>query len=219
LEEIRVGDPPPGDKSYLPFEVRMGKVFGDPMNVMIVAEAGGRDVSPKQFHEKFGGGSLSRVSRHFDTLVEYGWLYLVETKTGGSRRGATEHFYRATEPAVFYNDAWARMPDSVKGSFSGWALNAFVAYIRRAMEVGTFDAREDRHFTNTALYLDQRGWERVVAKGDAFFHFLFKEQARARARLEKSGEKPISVTVGIAVYESPEGGTNFVGDNPADKLV
>ncbi|HSR94665.1 MAG TPA: hypothetical protein VLK56_07340 [Solirubrobacterales bacterium] len=169
----------------------------------VVTELNAREMSPKQFFEEFGGGNLPRVSRAFELLHEYGWLQLVRTETGGKRRGAVEHFYRATQPAVFYNDVWAPLPASMKGTVSGGVFAELVERVREAMEAGTIDARVDRHFTWTPLRLDQRGWGNVIARVDATFHFIFEEQRAASTRMAESGEEPIPMTVALAAFESP----------------
>ena len=115
-------------------------------------------MSPKSFYHQFGGGSISRVSRAFDLLIEYGWLRLTCTETGGRRRGAVEHFYVANHPAVFYDETWAPLPMSMKQMISGGIFEEFAERIRAAMEADTIDAREDRHFSWIPLLLDQEGW-------------------------------------------------------------
>jgi DNA-binding transcriptional ArsR family regulator len=197
-----VVDPGAGPKSQLPLELRMAKVLADPLRVKILLETHARSLSPKQFLEEFGGGSLPRVSRHFDVLVEYGWLELVETKSGGSRRGAVEHFYRATRPTLF-DSSWPSLPDSMRDRFNLHIFETFAAEVRAAMDAGTFDARDDRHLSWTPVLLDRSGWDNVVSRVDEVFHFLFEEQTRAKERMDESGEEPISTTVGLAVFESP----------------
>lgn len=71
-------------KSKFPLIVRLSKVFADPLRMKILAECNMREMSPKLFYEEFGGGSLPRVARAFDVLVEYDWLYLTKTKSGES---------------------------------------------------------------------------------------------------------------------------------------
>lgn len=193
-----------GSKSHLPFTLRMAKVFADTLRIKIVAELNSREMSPKQFFDEFGGGSLSRVSRAFEVLVEYGWLTLVRTETGGKRRGAVEHFYRATGPAMFDEHAWPDVPDSVKNVFTWRAFLTLADRVKDATLAGTIDARNDRHFSWTPLRLDQKGWENVIARVDAAFYFLFEEQQRANARMAESGEEPIPMTVALAAFESPE---------------
>jgi DNA-binding transcriptional ArsR family regulator len=202
-----MADSAQGAKSKTFFEVRIAKVFADPLRIKILAELNMRDMSPKQFFEEFGGGSLSRVSRHFDVLVEYDWLYLVEKKSGGKRRGAVEHFYRATGPAVFDTPTWSGIPGSMKEIVSWRIFETFAERVREAIEAGTIDARDDRHFTWTPILMDQLGWDNVIAKVDTLFESLFDEQAAASLRLAESGEDPILMTVALAAFESPRDAT------------
>jgi DNA-binding transcriptional ArsR family regulator len=187
------------------FMLRVAKVLAVPLRIKIVSELNIREMSPKQFFEEFGGGSVSRVSRHFDVLVEYGWLYLVGTKSGGRRRGAVEHFYRATQPAVFDNDTWSPLPQSMKEMVSVGIFEELGQRLKDAIAAGTLDARDDRHFTWTPILVDQLGWDNLVARVDALFEFLFEEQAEASLRLAESGEESILMTVALAAFESPKG--------------
>jgi hypothetical protein len=190
--------------SKWPLMLRLSKVFADPLRMKILAECNMREMSPKLFYKEFGGGSLSRVSRAFDVLAEYGWLEQTRTETGGKRRGAVEHFYRAPESAVFDEELWPEVPDSMKALVSWRILETFTEKVREAMEAGTIDAREDRHFSWMPLRLDQQGWVNVIAQVDAIFHRLFKEQEEANLRMAESGEKPILMTVALAAFESPK---------------
>ncbi|HEX6688464.1 MAG TPA: winged helix-turn-helix domain-containing protein [Solirubrobacterales bacterium] len=182
----------------------MSKVFADSLRVQILAELNTREMSPKQFFEEFGGGSISRVSRAFDVLAEYGWLALVRTETGGKRRGAVEHFYRATGPAMFDEATWSDVPDAMKNIFTWRAFLTLADRIKEATLAGTIDAREDRHFTWTPFRLDRQGWRNVIAKVDGLFHWLFEEQKRASARIAESGEEPTPMIVALAAFESPK---------------
>jgi hypothetical protein len=169
----------------------------------ILAECNMREMSPKLFFEEFGGGSLSRVSRAFDVLVEYDWLFQTRTETGGKRRGAVEHFYRATEQAVFEGDTWSDIPESMKVLVSWRILETFIEEAKGAMEAGTLDARSDRHLSWAPLRLDQQGWENVIARVNALFYFIFEEQEEAKARIAESGEESIPMIVSLAAFESP----------------
>jgi len=190
-------------ESKWPLMLRLSKVFADPLRMKILAECNMREMSPKLFYKEFGGGSLSRVSRAFDVLAEYGWLEQTRTETGGKRRGAVEHFYRATESAVFDEELWPEVPGSMKALVSWRILETFTAKVKEAMEAGTMDARGDRHFSWMPLRLDLQGWKNVIAKVDAIFHWLFQEQEEANLRMAESGEKPIPMTVALAAFESP----------------
>lgn len=199
-----MGDPGPGPQLAVPYTLRVAKLMADELRMKIVMELNMREMSPKGFHDEFGGGSISRVSRAFDLLAEFGWLRQTRTETGGKRRGAVEHFYRATQPAVFYDEAWSPLPKSMKEMISGGIFEELVERIKEAMEAGTIDAREDRHFSWMPLRLDQQGWEDVIAKVDDLFHWLFEEQEEANLRMAETGEEPIPMTVALAAFESPK---------------
>jgi hypothetical protein len=188
----------------MPLMLRLAKVFAEPLRIRIVAVLNTREMSPKQFHAEFGGGSLSRVCRHFDLLVEYGWLYQTKTETGGQRRGAVEHFYRATGPAIFDDEIWPGLPQSMKEMVSARIFEEFAERVRAAMENGTIDSRDSRHFSWMPLLLDQQGWDNAIAKVNALFHWFFEEQEEAYLRMAESGEEPIPMTVALAAFESPK---------------
>jgi hypothetical protein len=182
----------------------MAKVFTDPLRIKIVLELGMRELSPKQFHQEFGGGSLSRVARAFDVLAEYDWLVLTETKTGGERRGGVEHFYRATQPALMDEKTWPQVPAPLKSVFTSMVFSTFAERVNAAIEAGTIDERPERHASWIPLLFDQQGWDSAIAKVDALFHWFFDEQEEANLRMVESGEAPIPMTVALAVFESPK---------------
>lgn len=188
----------------MPYTLRVSKLMADELRMKIVMELNLRMMSPKEFFDEFGGGSLSRVCRAFEQLEKFGWLELVETKTGGKRRGGVEHFYRATKPAVFYDDAWAPLPRSLKEMISGGVFGEIVKRVRQALHARTIDARADRHISWFPLLLDAEGWKNVIAKIDALFHWIFEEQERAKARMQETGEEPIPMTVALLGFESPK---------------
>jgi len=190
----------------LPFAIRVAKVFADPLNLKIVTELNLRAMSPTQFLDECGGGPLAGIDRRFKLLTEIGWLIKVGEKTGGHRRGATEHFYRATGHAIFDSGNWSKVPDSVRATFSWRIFEQLAEQAREAMDAGTFDSRPDRHLSWTPLVLDQLGWTQMVTGVDDLFHYIFEEQAAAKIRLTESGEEPVIATVYLAAFESPSFG-------------
>jgi len=192
-----------GYMARVAFIERLAKVFADPMRVKILVECNKRVMSPSQFFAKFGDGSLTKVARHFRVLVRYEWLELVETKTGGKRRGGVEHLYRATKPALFDQRSWPGIPLSLKNAITAETYETYAERVVEAMEAGTIDARDSRHFSWTAVLFDQLAWDNVISRMDALFEFMLEEQANARVRLAESGEQPIPATIAFAGFESP----------------
>lgn len=190
---------------------RFAIVFTDPLRLKIVTELFRREMSPSQFHELYGGGTLSRVDRHFKKLAEHGWLRLVREARGGPRRGGIEHFYRAPELAVIQEEMWALLPVAVRAEYSWRTFEQFAERVEEAMTAGTFDARGERHLTWTPLVLDQRGRSQVLAAAMRLFRSVMEEQADARIRIAESNEKPMEATVGIAAFDSPRPQRNRSG--------
>lgn len=182
---------------------RLGVVYADELRMKIVTEAYMREISPKLFHEEFGGGSVPRVAQHFDKLAEFDWLTLRREETGGARRGAVEHFWRATELAIIEDETWAALPASIRASFSWITFEQLTERVSAAIVAGTFDARSDRHLGWTPVVLDRLGWERLIAAADMTFRSILEEQDRADRRLAESGERSILATAALAVFESP----------------
>ncbi|HKH64237.1 MAG TPA: hypothetical protein VKA35_02120 [Solirubrobacterales bacterium] len=201
--------PPPTQASAYPlthFTVRLAKVLGNPLSLKIVKELNLREMSASEFFGRFGGAPrLSAVNRRFKALAEDGWLVKTREETGGRRRGATEHFYRAIGPAIFDTENWSEVAEAVRGTFSWRVFEQLAEQVREALDAGTFDARPDRHHTWTPLLLDELGWNQVIASVDAAFHDLLTQQAAAKVRLSESGEEPIIATVYLVAFESPGG--------------
>jgi DNA-binding transcriptional ArsR family regulator len=204
------GSGPAGEP--MPFTLRVAKVLGNPLNLRIVAALNQREMSPSQFVEEVGGTSVSDVNRRFKRLVEIGWLVKVGEETGGRRRGATEHFYRATGSALVDTEWWSQVSDRVRGTYGWRAFERHAEQVREAMDAGTFDAQTDRHHSWTPLVLDRLGWEQVIAGVEGVLHRLPQEQGAAKARLAETGDEPIFATVCLAAFESPGPPTYGAGD-------
>jgi DNA-binding transcriptional ArsR family regulator len=190
---------------------RLAVVFADPIRLKVVTELFRREMSPSQFHELYGGGTLSRVDRHFKKLAHHGWLRLVREARGGRRRGGVEHFYRAPELAVIEEEMWAPLPPAVRAEYSWRTFEQFAERVEEAMAAGTFDARSERHLTWTPLVLDEQGRSQILIAAMRLFRSLLEEQADAKVRMADSGEKPMESTAGIAVFDSPRRHRNRSG--------
>lgn len=182
---------------------RLAVVYADELRMKIVTEAYMREMSPKLFQEEFGGGSVPRVAQHFERLAESDWLSLARTETGGARRGAVEHFYRATELVVFEDETWATLPASMRAAFSWITFEQLTERVSAAIVAETFNARSDRHLSWTPVLLDQLGWDALVAAADVAFRTVLEEQDRANRRLAELGGESDLATVAVAVFESP----------------
>ena len=88
-------------------QLRMAKALSHPIRMQILTILHKRVASPNQIAQELGEG-LSQVSYHVKVLKEYKCIELVRTEP---RRGAVEHFYRATARSFFSDDEFKSLSD------------------------------------------------------------------------------------------------------------
>jgi len=183
---------------------RLAVVFSAPVRQRIVTELYQREMSPTQFQEEFGGGSVSRVAQHFERLRETGWLRQMWTEgPGGKRRGGIETIYRATELAICDRPTWAVLPHSIRVAFSWNTFKEIADQVRGALEGPAFQARPDRRLTGTQLLLDREGWTRVADAVAREFAAQYEEQEDARRRADRTGEELVRIGSLLLAFELP----------------
>ena len=134
---------------------QLAKALAHPLRVRILTSLHKGISSPNQLSQELGE-PLGNVSYHVKTLLEYDCVELVKTEP---RRGAVEHFYRATERAFFSDADWAKIPASARKGINGVVLESIGQDATAAMVAGTIDARTDSHVSHTPLLLDEQGWD------------------------------------------------------------
>jgi len=191
---------------FVPFPVRLSKVFADDLSMRIIDEANRRGISAKLFHAEIGGESEEKIRRCFRKLADIQLLMEVETKTGGSRRGGTEKFYRATRPSISQDEAgpWSTVTGELRDTDAWSAFEELSDQIKDAMKAGTFDARDDGCMAWSLIQLDRQGWENVAAELDDLRQFVRKEADRASLRMKRSGERPVTMVLALTAFESPK---------------
>lgn len=178
------------------------KALAHSLRVEILTILNERMASPNELSKQLDEG-LSQVSYHVKVLKDFKCIEMVKTEP---RRGAVEHYYRATERAFLTDRDWQNLPDSVKPGVSSSALQVIMDDVVSAMKGGTFDARDDRHISWTPGVVDQQGWEESVDLVADTLGKLIKIHAGSAKRLAKSGEEGIPATAVLMNYEgiSPE---------------
>lgn len=144
--------------------------------------------------------ALGDVAYHTRALDRYGALELVDT---AQRRGATEHFYKATPGAFVGGPPWRKVPRSIRGGISAATLQTFLDKAIAALEAGTLDGRDDTVFRWMPLHLDEKGWKEVVAIMEEATKLMLSAHLRSQDRLSESGgEGAVSTVVGQAAFET-----------------
>ena len=179
---------------------QLAKALAHPLRVRILTSLHKGISSPNQLSQELGE-PLGNVSYHVKTLLEYDCVELVKTEP---RRGAVEHFYRATERAFFSDSDWAKMPASARKGISGVILESIGADATKALIAGTIDARTDSHLTRSPLILDEQAWNEVNELLTETLGRVNELAEEAANRLAKDDAKAIPTTLGILHFETPE---------------
>lgn len=181
----------------------LAKALAHPLRVRILVEANQRLMSVTGFVRMFPEHSHSKVYGHFRMLEECGCIELIETKTGGGRRGGVEHFYRATQRTLFDQESWPSLPASAQEQMTAAAFTTYAGRVVDAINAGTIDSRPDRHFTWSPGCFDEQAWDETIEDLEEVFSRLPKRMAEAATRIAKGATESIPVTVALACFESP----------------
>jgi hypothetical protein len=177
----------------------VAKAFAHPMRVQILAILNERVASPNLLSQELEQ-SLNLVAYHVRVLEKYDCIEMVDTK---QRRGATEHFYRATRRQFLNDSEWARLPQALRPGLSGTMLKAVFDDIKEAVTEGTFDEFEDRHLSRVPMTIDKQGWSEVTTLLQGTLDRLHEIQARASERLAAGEEPGLATKVEVLHFKSP----------------
>ncbi|HEX5930021.1 MAG TPA: winged helix-turn-helix domain-containing protein [Solirubrobacterales bacterium] len=178
----------------------VAKAFAHPLRVQILIILNERVASPNLLSQELNQ-SLNLVAYHVRVLEKYDCIELVDTK---QRRGATEHFYRATRRQFLSDSEWARMPSVLRPGLSGAMLKAVFDDVEEAVNKGTFDELEDRHLSRVPMVVDKQAWGDVAELLSNTLDRLLEIQAEASERMSGSGEEGMLTKVEMLHFKSPE---------------
>ena len=185
-------------KSRGQVEQRLFKALSHPLRFQALIILSERVASPNELAKELNEG-LSQVSYHVKVLKDCECIELVKTEP---RRGAVEHYYRATSRAFLSDDEWARLPDSVRPGFSVSLLQTLMDDAVAALKAGTFDSRDDHHLSRTQVKLDERGWQDAAKTLSDALERILDIQAESAGRMAEDDEEAISATVAMMSFEA-----------------
>lgn len=200
LANDRKKSPVPKTKKKDGVEQIVAKAFAHPLRVQILIILNERVASPNLLAQELDQ-SLNLVAYHVRVLEKYDCIELVDTK---QRRGATEHFYRATRRQFLSDSEWARMPQSLRPGLSGAMLKSMFDDIEEAVKSGSMDEKEDRHLSRTPMVVDKKGWDEVSTLLTETLDKVFEIQSESAKRLADSDEKSMVTKVEMLHFQSPD---------------
>jgi DNA-binding transcriptional ArsR family regulator len=175
------------------------KSLAHELRAEILVILAGRMASPNELANELDEG-LSQVSYHVKVLKEYGRIKLVKTEP---RRGAVEHYYRATAKALLPAKAWRGAKKSLRKIIGGGLASELFDDLMGAMEAEKL-AQPANQISRLLLLLDDKGWENVMDSAQRFIEEVEKEQDEATARGAKSNGSAAAIkayTVGVLAFE------------------
>ena len=179
----------------------VAKAFAHPLRVQILIILNEKVASPNMLAQQLDQ-SLNLVAYHVRVLEKYDCIELVDTK---QRRGATEHFYRATRRQFLSDDEWSRLPASLRPGMAGAVLKTVFEDLEAASKSGTLDEVDDMHLSRTPMVLDGQGWDDVSETLKECLSRLLEIQAEASERMARSGEAGVLAKVNLMHFKSPGG--------------
>ena len=178
----------------------LGQVVAHPLRVQALSVLGERPASPKELAAELGT-PVGNVSYHVRELENVGLIELVDEK---KRRGAVEHFYRATARPPLSAEEWELLSLDDRQSFSAWIIQRLLADASQALAAGTFDARGDRHLSRTPLLVDEEGWRELAdIQVTALWAILEVQVASAERLTRADGKEGIPTIAGMTFFEMP----------------
>lgn len=180
-------------------EQLVAKAFAHPLRVQILIILNERVASPNLLAQELDQ-SLNLVAYHVRVLEKYDCIELVDTK---QRRGATEHFYRATRRQFLSDQEWSRLPEALRPGVASAILKAIFQDVEEAAHSGTLDDVDDQHVSRTPMVVDKQGWDDVVQLLSDTLDRVLEIQAESSARLATSDEDGQLSKVEIMHFKSP----------------
>ena len=138
------------------------------------------------------GEPLGNISYHVRILRDLGCVELVRTEP---RRGALEHFYRATTSPWIDDERWAQLPAAFRRTMLAPTLEAAA----RASQEGGFDGPE-AHVSRAELALDEAGRVQLAALLGHALDAVRRIHAESVARLpERAPDAPPIIATELVI--------------------
>jgi transposase-like protein len=149
------------------------------------------------------GENVSKVGHHVKELHEAGCIELVDTK---QRRGAIEHFYRATVRPQITDGEWLSMSEESRREIVALVFQAVVAEGLASLRARKMDGDDDLHLSWRVLSLDDEGRRELAAEQAESLARIEAIEVRSNARLVESEEEGTSTVAATMGFERSRAG-------------
>jgi hypothetical protein len=159
-------------------------------------------VSPNELSKLLDEG-LSQVSYHVRVLHD-DCDELIELVGTEPRRGAVEHYYRASAKTLLPARAWRKVRKGLRAMIGAGLASDLFNDLALALKAGKLQGPHD-HFTRTPLVLDAKGKRKVKAIAERATREVEDEQRATADRMAKANGdagKAVGYTFGLLAFET-----------------
>jgi DNA-binding transcriptional ArsR family regulator len=206
--EMPTGKPSNGNKGkggeHLPVlvDTRYIKALDHVLRQHILLATVAGEASPNEMSQALGEG-LSQISYHVKVLRDDCDGMIEETRTE-PRRGAVEHYYRATEKTLFPAKAWRGLKKGLRTVVGAGQANDLFNDLAGALKAGKLQGDQDL-ISRTPLVLDEEGKRNVAAIARKASREVESEQRAAAKRMSKAngdGGEVVGYTFALLAFEA-----------------
>lgn len=169
-------------------------------HILLAAVQG--EVSPKELSKALDEG-LSQVSYHVTVLRDDCDGMIEEIRTE-PRRGAVEHYYRASAKTMLPAKTWRRLRRGLRAVVGAGQASDLFNDLVEALEAGKLQGAHD-HVARTPLVLDAQGQRNVKAIAERATEEVENEQQATAKRTEKAngdGGRMAGYTFALLAFEA-----------------
>ncbi len=169
-------------------------------HILLAAVQG--EVSPKELAAALNEG-LSQVSYHVKVLRDDCDGMIEETRLV-PRRGAMEHYYRASAKTLFPAKAWRQLKKGLRAVVGAGQASDLFNDLAGALKAGKLQGTHD-HITRAPLVLDPEGRRNVSAIAQWASKEVEAEQGAVAKRMAKAngdGGEAIGYTFALLAFEA-----------------
>jgi len=177
---------------------RLVHAIGHPVREHILAVLNERQASPTEIGDELEL-DVSAFYKHVQVLEQLGCIECVGTRPV---RGVRERVFRATSTLSFDDEAWQRVPATLRADVWADLLRRLCNDVTGALLDGRLGGGGSEHVSLTRGLVDAQGRNEIFAVLDDALSRVRAVQRESATRLRESGGRGIPVTIAILGYEA-----------------
>jgi hypothetical protein len=179
---------------------RLVHAIGHPVREHILAVLNERQASPTEIGDELEL-DVSAFYKHVQVLERLGCIECVDTRRV---RGVHERIFRATATLSFDDEAWQRVPATLRADVWADLLRRLCNDVTGALLDGRLGGGGPEHVSLTPALVDAKGRNEIFAILDDALSRVRAVQRESATRLREGGGQGAPVTVAMLGYEAEQ---------------